>query len=291
MNTDHAAQSHHPRDARPALAHAGCTGRATSPATTRRCRGISPTAAPRPSVRPGSTRRSTGRCSRRCRISRLRERHRGVRTAGSSFFGSPASMRSASARCRRCACGCAQTPIAASDDSRSRAERARPDRRGAPPVRRRRARETRRAVRNGEQWTRSLGGVPWTEASVNVPRFAASATIDVPLPCTYDFDVASAKYLAALEDGEIPVDVLLTGTMFYARGRAGCRRRAFRGTASCPHASPCRRGARRSTRPSPTRRGCGSAARRSPRCRAYRSRNAFTTWDETFAALLREAGA
>src|SRR5206468_2382419 len=39
---------------------------------------------------------------------------------------------------------------------------------------------------------------------------------DLPVPCTFDFNVAAAKYFYALEDGEIPLCLLFSGTIFYA---------------------------------------------------------------------------
>jgi hypothetical protein len=37
----------------------------------------------------------------------------------------------------------------------------------------------------------------------------------MPMACTYDFDVVGTKYFAALEDGEIPLEFLFSGTVFY----------------------------------------------------------------------------
>ena len=44
----------------------------------------------------------------------------------------------------------------------------------------------------------------WTHASVAVGPFTDSILVDLPVPCTYDFNVAVTKYFYALEDGEIP---------------------------------------------------------------------------------------
>jgi Family of unknown function (DUF6084) len=38
--------------------------------------------------------------------------------------------------------------------------------------------------------------------------------------CTYDFDVAAAKYLHGLDDGEIPIVLLFSGTVF-SKGASG----------------------------------------------------------------------
>ena len=62
----------------------------------------------------------------------------------------------------------------------------------------------------------------WTHASVVVPPFTGETTAEVPVSCTYDFNVAATKYFYALEDGEIPLDFLFSGSVFYqdAAGRA-----------------------------------------------------------------------
>ena len=39
--------------------------------------------------------------------------------------------------------------------------------------------------------------------------------VDLPVPCTYDFNVAVTKYFNALENGEIPVSLLFSGTIFH----------------------------------------------------------------------------
>ena len=38
------------------------------------------------------------------------------------------------------------------------------------------------------------------------------------MPCTYDLEVASARYLQALDDGTIPLLFLFSGTVFLAQG-------------------------------------------------------------------------
>lgn len=68
------------------------------------------------------------------------------------------------------------------------------------------------------EWGRSLRSLLWTHAAVRVPTFTQSATVHIPVTCTYDFDVAAAKYLHALGDGEVPLEFLFSGTVFYISG-------------------------------------------------------------------------
>ena len=71
-----------------------------------------------------------------------------------------------------------------------------------------------------ERWSTSLHPLLWMTTNINVPGFSATISIDVPVPCTFDFNVAMTKYIYGLEDGELPVSFLFSGTVFHA-GRAG----------------------------------------------------------------------
>jgi hypothetical protein len=71
-----------------------------------------------------------------------------------------------------------------------------------------------------DRWGETLRSLLWTHSVLLVPGFTGSAVVDMPVPCTYDFDVASAKYLHALDGGEVPLEFLFSGTVFYA-GAAG----------------------------------------------------------------------
>ncbi|HTD55177.1 MAG TPA: DUF6084 family protein [Silvibacterium sp.] len=66
-----------------------------------------------------------------------------------------------------------------------------------------------------ERWSRTLRGFLWTHASVIVPAFQGSTLIELPVPCTFDFNVAATKYFEGLDDGEIPLQFLFSGTVFY----------------------------------------------------------------------------
>jgi hypothetical protein len=71
-----------------------------------------------------------------------------------------------------------------------------------------------------QRWGQTLRTFLWTHITTVVPRFSGSTIVDLPVPCTYDFEVVSTKYFNALEDGEIPLTFLFSGTIFY-QGEAG----------------------------------------------------------------------
>ena len=67
-----------------------------------------------------------------------------------------------------------------------------------------------------ERWGETLKSLLWTHTNILIPGFSGSTTIEMPVPCTYDFDVVSAKYFHSLRDGVIPLEFLFSGTVFYA---------------------------------------------------------------------------
>lgn len=64
------------------------------------------------------------------------------------------------------------------------------------------------------RWGDTLRPFVWAHANLMVPGFTGSSEVALPVPCTYDFEVAAAKYLHSLEAGEIPLILLFSGTAF-----------------------------------------------------------------------------
>jgi Family of unknown function (DUF6084) len=71
---------------------------------------------------------------------------------------------------------------------------------------------------DAERWGQTLKTMLWTHASVVAPAFQDSAAVDLPVPCTFDFNVAATKYFHGLADGDVPLCFLFSGTVFYADG-------------------------------------------------------------------------
>jgi Family of unknown function (DUF6084) len=67
------------------------------------------------------------------------------------------------------------------------------------------------------RWGETLRPLLWTNTSIIVPSFDKSTVVDLPIPCTFDFNVAATKYFAGIETGEIPVSFFFAGTIFYER--------------------------------------------------------------------------
>lgn len=63
----------------------------------------------------------------------------------------------------------------------------------------------------------------WTHATLMVPPFVGGVTVDLTVGCTYDFEVAVAKYFHALEEGEVPLEFLFSGSIFYPEAGGALR--------------------------------------------------------------------
>lgn len=66
-----------------------------------------------------------------------------------------------------------------------------------------------------DRWSLTLKTMLWTHAVVAVAGFTGESLADMPVPCTFDFNVAATKYFHALKDGDLPLLFLFSGTVFY----------------------------------------------------------------------------
>ena len=67
-----------------------------------------------------------------------------------------------------------------------------------------------------KDWGTTLRSLLWTRTTQSVPPFTGQTDVDLLVPCTYDLDVTATRYLDALPDGEVPLEFLFSGTVFYS---------------------------------------------------------------------------
>jgi hypothetical protein len=65
------------------------------------------------------------------------------------------------------------------------------------------------------RWGQTLKTMLWTHVAVNVPPFQGETNVEIPVPCTFDFNVATTKYFHGLNEGDLPLNFLFSGTVFY----------------------------------------------------------------------------
>jgi hypothetical protein len=139
-----------------------------------------------------------------------------------------------------------------------------------------------------ERWGETLRPFNWTHAATMLPGFRGSMETELAVPCTYDFDVAAAKYLHGLRDGEVPLSFLFSGTVI-SRGATGYAVTQIPWHKECTYRLPVATWRQTVDLYWP---GGGWLRVRTDTLDAlqeYKARMGFTDWDATLGALLEGA--
>jgi hypothetical protein len=72
-----------------------------------------------------------------------------------------------------------------------------------------------------ERWAVTTRSLVWAKLDVLVPAFTGSTTVTVPLSCHFDLELAAAKYLHSLPDGEAPLALHFNGMIYYPGADGG----------------------------------------------------------------------
>jgi Family of unknown function (DUF6084) len=65
------------------------------------------------------------------------------------------------------------------------------------------------------RWSQTLRGFLWTHVTAALPGFDTECIFDLPVPCSFDFNIAATKYFHGLGDGNVPLLFLFSGAVFY----------------------------------------------------------------------------
>jgi hypothetical protein len=139
------------------------------------------------------------------------------------------------------------------------------------------------------RWGDSLRPFLWTHVATTVAEFTGSTEIDLSVPCSYDLEVAAARYLHSVGDGEVPIVLLFNGTIFSYRD-GGLVVQPVPWHVEAAHRLPISvwRATMDSFFP-------GSGWIRVSRetidaLSRYKADRVLTSWEDTFERLLKEAG-
>src|ERR1700748_3332340 len=136
-----------------------------------------------------------------------------------------------------------------------------------------------------ERWAETVKAIQLAAVSVMVPAFTGLTEVGLEVPCTYDLEVASGRYLQGLDDGTIPLLLLFSGTVFTSPdGRLRVEPIPWSSEASYRMPVSVWQDVVNEHFP-------GSAWLRCSRetldeLSAFKAAHALPTWDATFAALL-----
>jgi hypothetical protein len=139
------------------------------------------------------------------------------------------------------------------------------------------------------QWGDSLRPFLWTHVSTTIGKFDGATEFDLPVECTYDFDVAGAKYLHGLADGEIPLILLFSGTVF-TRGDSGFSAEPLSWSLEASHKLPVAVWRDMMDLYYPNSGWIRVQRDTLDELQRFRAHRGLPTWDQAFAQLLKEAG-
>jgi hypothetical protein len=140
-----------------------------------------------------------------------------------------------------------------------------------------------------EDWSRNLHALHWTTLNVTVPAFSGQTIAELKVPCSYDVEVAGARYMNALGDGRAPLEFLFSGAVFYAEdGRLQVDRIGW--DKECDFMLPVALWREAMERHFPGAAWLRLGRSSYERLAAYKARNTHLTWERAIDALLAEAG-
>lgn len=139
------------------------------------------------------------------------------------------------------------------------------------------------------RWHDTLRPFLWLHTSAMVPGFTGETEATLPLPLTYDLEVAAPKYLHAVRSGDIPLSLMFSGTAFL-RGDNGFQIRQIPWDTDQTYRMPAGIWREAMDQYFP---GAGWIRVQRDTLDALlrvRSDLGLSSWEETFAALLAKAG-
>lgn len=66
-----------------------------------------------------------------------------------------------------------------------------------------------------QRWNQTLRTMLWMRTGILIPAFERDCLVDLPVPCTFDFNVMTTKYFHALKEGDIALSFQFSGSIFY----------------------------------------------------------------------------
>jgi len=139
-----------------------------------------------------------------------------------------------------------------------------------------------------EQWGRSLRSLHWTNLAVQVGPFTGQTVVELPVTCTYDLEVTASRYFDALGDGDVPLEFLFGGTVFYGGLDGRLQVSPIAWSEEAEFRLPVAVWREMMDRHFPDSAWLRLRRDAFGRLHAYRSRNALLSWEETIESLLRE---
>ena len=141
----------------------------------------------------------------------------------------------------------------------------------------------------GSRWGETLKPMQLATLSVMVPSFMGAVEVEMPVPCTYDQEIASARYFEGLLDGEVPLLLLFSGTVF-AKGESGFSVDQVPWHKEAQYRLPVAVWKEAMDLHFPGQAWIRMSKETLDSLQRFKSKRVLPTWDDTLEALLKEAG-
>jgi len=141
-----------------------------------------------------------------------------------------------------------------------------------------------------DRWGTTLRTLPWIRTTLVVPPFSGRTLVDLAVVCTYDLEVTASRYLSALADGEVPLEFLFSGSVFYAGEDGGLQVGRIPLDREAQYPMPVRVWREAMDRHFPDSAWVRLGRDSFDRLRSYRAREGLAGWDEAVDALLARRG-
>ncbi len=139
------------------------------------------------------------------------------------------------------------------------------------------------------RWGETLNPLQLATVGTTVTGFTGATTVELPVPLTYDLDIAATKYFHGLADGEVPLLLLFSGTVYYA-GPTGVQLGLVSWSEEASFRLPVATWRATMDEHHPASGWIRVSTRTLDALSAYRSEHVIPTWDDTLERLLKEAG-
>jgi hypothetical protein len=135
-------------------------------------------------------------------------------------------------------------------------------------------------------WGTTLRTLLWTRTTLVVPPFRDETVVDLAVPCSYDLEVAASRYFDALKDGEVPLEFLFSGTVFFSGAGGLLQAARISWDKEAEYRLPVAVWKETLERHFPRTAWLRLGKDGFDRLCAYKSRRALATWDDVVDALL-----
>jgi hypothetical protein len=142
-----------------------------------------------------------------------------------------------------------------------------------------------------DRWGSTLRTLPWTRTTMIVPAFTGATVAHLTVACTYDLEVTASRYFAALRDGEVPLEFLFSGSVFFTTSAGALQTTRIGWDQDVSFMMPVSVWRRMIDHHFPQSAWLRLGREPFERLTAYKARHALRSWDAALDALLDRAEA